>query len=119
MDHNYLDFEQRIVELEVKISELRLVGSDNDLNIGDEIQNLRAKSTKLTEKIYAKLSSWKVSQVASHPQNPYTLYYIKHIFTYFHKLHSYHYFTNNQSLIVTLTKINIRPYVVIRHHKRI
>ena len=65
MDPNYLDFEQPIAELEAKISELRLVGSDNDLNIGDEIQNLRAKSTKLTEKIYANLSSWQVSQVYS------------------------------------------------------
>ena len=72
MDPNYLDFEQPIAELEAKIRELRLVGTDNDLNISEEIQNLQDKSTKLTEKIYANLSSWQISQVARHPLRPYT-----------------------------------------------
>ena len=67
MDPNFLEFEQPIAELEAKISELRLVGTDNNLNIADEIKNLREKSIKLTEKIYANLSSWQVSQVARHP----------------------------------------------------
>ena len=61
MDPNYLDFEQPIAELEAKIRELRLVGTDNELNISEEIQNLQGKSTKLTEKIYASLSSWQIS----------------------------------------------------------
>ncbi len=75
MDPNYLEFEQPIAELEAKISELRLVGSDNELNIGEEIQNLKGKSIKLTEKIYSNLSSWQISQVARHPLRPYTLDY--------------------------------------------
>ena len=85
MDPNYLDFEQPIAELEAKISELRLVGSDNDLNIGEEIQNLRAKSTKLTEKIYSNLSSWQISQVAGtsafsvRVRVPRRAYFIKYI----------------------------------------
>ena len=53
MNPNYLDFEQPIAELEVKIEELRLVGSDNEINIGSEIENLRDKSTKLTEIIHS------------------------------------------------------------------
>ena len=67
MNPNYLDFEQPIAELEVKIEELRLVGSDNEINIGSEIENLRDKSTKLTEKIYSNLSSWDIVKVARHP----------------------------------------------------
>ena len=54
MNPNYLDFEQPIAELEVKIEELQLVGSDNDINISAEIETLRDKSTKLTEKIYSR-----------------------------------------------------------------
>ena len=80
MDPNYLDFEQPIAELEAKISELRLVGSDNELNITEEIQNLKDKSTKLTEKIYTNLSSWQISQLARHPLRPYTLDYLELIF---------------------------------------
>ena len=76
MNPNYLDFEQPIAELEVKIEELRLVGTDNEINISSEIENLRAKSTKLTEKIYSNLSAWDIVKVARHPRRPYTLDYI-------------------------------------------
>ena len=117
MDPNYLDFEQPIAELEAKISELRLVGSDNDLNIGEEIQNLRAKSTKLTEKIYSNLSSWQISQVARHPQRPYTLDYLEHIFTDFDELHGDRLFADDQALIGGLAKIDGRPCVVMGHQK--
>ena len=86
MDPNYLEFEQPIAELEAKISELRLVGSDNEINISQEIQNLKGKSKNLTEKIYSNLSPWQISQVARHPLRPYTLDYIEHIFTEFDEM---------------------------------
>ena len=70
MDPNYLGFEQPIAELEAKISELRLVGSDNDLNIGEEIQNLRAKSTKLTEKLLADLAGRPSPPASLHARLP-------------------------------------------------
>ncbi|NQV68869.1 MAG: acetyl-CoA carboxylase carboxyltransferase subunit alpha [Pseudohongiella sp.] len=117
MDPNYLEFEQPIAELEAKISELRLVGSDNELNISEEIQNLKAKSVKLTEKIYANLSSWQISQVARHPLRPYTLDYIEHIFTDFDELHGDRLFADDQALIGGLAKIDGRPVVVIGHQK--
>ena len=117
MDPNYLDFEQPIAELEAKISELRLVGSDNELNITEEIQNLKDKSTKLTEKIYTNLSSWQISQLARHPLRPYTLDYLELIFTDFDELHGDRLFADDQALIGGLAKIDDRPVVVIGHQK--
>jgi len=117
MDPNYLEFEQPIAELEAKISELRLVGSDNELNISEEIQNLKDKSTKLTEKIYSNLSSWQISQVARHPLRPYTLDYIQHIFTDFDELHGDRLFADDQALIGGMAKIDGRPVVIIGHQK--
>ena len=73
MFHDYLSFEQPIAELEAKINELRLVNSDNRISINEEIDNLRIKSERLTEKVYSNLSPWQVSQVARHPLRPYTL----------------------------------------------
>ena len=81
MNPNYLDFEQPIAELEVKIEELQLVGSDNNINISDEITKLKVKSRKLTEKIFSNLTPWDIVKVARHPQRPYTLDYIQQIFT--------------------------------------
>lgn len=117
MDPNYLEFEQPIAELEAKINELRLVGSDNELNITEEIQNLKGKSTKLTQKIYANLTPWQISQVARHPQRPYTRDYIEHIFTDFDQLHGDRLFADDQALIGGLAKIDNIPVMVIGHQK--
>lgn len=117
MDPNYLEFEQPIAELEAKIGELQLVSSDNELNITDEIQNLQAKSIKLTEKIYSNLSSWQISQVARHPLRPYTLDYIRLIFTDFDELHGDRLFADDQALIGGLARIDDRPVMVIGHQK--
>ena len=73
MNPNYLDFEQPIAELEVKIEELQLVVSDANINISEEISRLQTKSKTLTESIFSSLSSWQISQLARHPQRPYLL----------------------------------------------
>ncbi|CAE7161828.1 accA [Symbiodinium microadriaticum] len=117
MDPNYLEFEQPIAELEAKIRELRLVGTDNELNINEEIQNLQAKSTKLTEKIYSNLSPWQISQVARHPLRPYTQDYIEHIFTDFDELHGDRLFADDLAIIGGLAKLDDRPVMVIGHQK--
>lgn len=117
MDPNYLDFEQPIAELEAKISELRLVGSDGELDINEEIQNLQHKSTRLTEKIYANLSSWQISQVARHPLRPYTLDYINHIFTDFDELHGDRLFADDLSIVGGMAYLDDRPVMIIGHQK--
>lgn len=117
MDPNYLEFEQPIAELEVKINELRLVGSDNELNISDEIQKLQEKNTKLTEKIYANLSPWQIAQVARHPLRPYTLDYIQHIFTDFDELHGDRLYADDLALIGGIARLEGKPVMVIGHQK--
>lgn len=117
MNPNYLEFEQPIADLEVKISELRHVSDDNDLNINDEIQRLQEKSTKLTEKIYGNLSSWQISQVARHPLRPYTADYIEHIITDFDELHGDRLFADDMALIGGVGRLDGRPVVVMGHQK--
>ncbi len=117
MNHDYLSFEKPIAELQAKIDELSLVDSDSSININDEIENLKTKSDKLTEKIYSKLSPWQVCQVARHPLRPYTLDYIKHIFTDFEELHGDRLFGDDQSLIGGIAKIESYSVMIIGHQK--
>ena len=117
MNHDYLSFEKPIAELQAKIDELSLVDADSSININDEIENLRTKSDKLTEKIYSKLSSWQVCQVARHPLRPYTLDYIKHLFTDFEELHGDRLFGDDQSLIGGIAKIESYSVMIIGHQK--
>ncbi len=117
MDPNYLEFEQPIAELEVKINELRLVGSDNELNITEELQRLQEKSTKLTEKIYSGLSSWQIAQVARHPLRPYTMDYVRHLFTDFDELHGDRLFADDLALIGGIARLDDKPVMIIGHQK--
>ncbi|GAB3313568.1 acetyl-CoA carboxylase carboxyltransferase subunit alpha [Haliea atlantica] len=117
MNPNYLDFEQPIAELEVKIEELQLVGSDADINISEEIRTLREKSAKLTEKIYSNLSAWDIVKVARHPQRPYTLDYIPRIFTDFDELHGDRHFGDDRAIVGGTARLQGRPVMVIGQEK--
>ncbi len=113
----YLEFEQPIADLQAKIEELRLVGSDNSLNITEEITRLQDKSHSLTESIFANLSSWQVTQMSRHPQRPYTLDYIKHIFTDFEELHGDRHFADDAAIVGGIARLDGRPVMVIGHQK--
>ena len=117
MNPNYLDFEQPIAELEVKIEELQLVGNDNDINISEEISRLRDKSRKLTEKIFSDLTSWDIVRVARHPQRPYTLDYIPRIFTDFDELHGDRHFGDDKAIVGGIARLNGEPVMVIGQEK--
>ncbi len=117
MNPNYLDFEQPIAELEVKIEELRHVGTDADINISDEIEKLREKSTRLTEKIYSNLSAWDIVRVARHPLRPYSLDYIPRVFTEFDELHGDRHFGDDKAIVGGIARLRGRPVMVIGQEK--
>ncbi|MCB6184175.1 acetyl-CoA carboxylase carboxyltransferase subunit alpha [Leeia sp. TBRC 13508] len=117
MKTTFLEFEQPIAELEAKVEELRFVQDDSAVDISEEIDRLQKKSLELTKNIYAKLSPWQISQVARHPQRPYTLDYIDGIFTDFHELHGDRTFADDRAIVGGLARFNGQPVVVIGHQK--
>ena len=117
MGINFLDFEQPIAELEAKIDELRHVTNDAGVNLQEELRRLQSKSDQLTRSIFAKLSPWQITQLARHPQRPYTLDYLQHAFTEFEELHGDRMFADDQALIGGLARLGGRPVVVIGHQK--
>lgn len=117
MNPSFLDFEQPIADLQAKIEELRLVGNDNDLNIGDEVSRLQEKSNSLTKSIFSNLTSWQIARMARHPQRPYTLDYIEHLFTEFEELHGDRHFADDAALVGGIARFNGKPVMVIGHQK--
>jgi acetyl-CoA carboxylase carboxyl transferase subunit alpha len=113
----FLDFEQPIAELETKIEELRFVQDDSAVDISEEIERLQKKSQGLLKEIYAKLSPWQVSQLARHPQRPYTLDYVAAIFTDFHELHGDRSFADDLSIVGGMARFNGTPVMVLGHQK--
>lgn len=117
MQQNFLDFEQPIAELEAKIEELRLVGTDTDINISDEIARLKAKSKDLTRSIFASLTPWQITQLARHPSRPHFLDYIETLFTDFDELHGDRHYADDQAIVGGLARFDGQPVVVIGHEK--
>lgn len=114
---HFLEFEQPIAELDSKIEELRYVQNESAVDISDEIERLGHKSLQLTKEIYASLTPWQVTQIARHPQRPYTLDYVNEIFTDFQEMHGDRAFADDQSIVGGLARFNGQPCVVLGHQK--
>jgi len=117
MQLNFLDYEQPIAELEAKIDELRHMSSDSGLNITEEIQKLQEKSIELTRSIFASLTPWQTTQMARHPERPYTADYISRTITDFEELHGDRAYADDAALITGMGRLNGRPVMVIGHQK--
>ncbi len=118
MKVTFLDFEQPVAELESKIEQLRTVQSaSSTLDISQEIDQLQEKSLALTRETYAKLTPWQISQVSRHPQRPYTLDYVQHLFTDFEELHGDRAFADDAAIVAGLARFNGQSVMVIGHQK--
>jgi acetyl-CoA carboxylase carboxyl transferase subunit alpha len=113
----YLDFEQAVAELETKIEELKFMQSDSALDISEELVRLQEKANAQVKEIYSKLSPWQISQVARHPQRPYTLDFIGMLCTDFHELHGDRGFADDPAIVGGIARFNGRSVVVIGHQK--
>jgi len=117
MKLDFLDFEQPIAELEAKIEELRHLKGDTALDLVQEISALEAKSKSLTESIFKNLSDVQIAQLSRHPQRPYLLDYIQHIFTDFQELHGDRAFADDKAIVGGLARIEGQPVMVIGQQK--
>ncbi|MFI9652421.1 acetyl-CoA carboxylase carboxyltransferase subunit alpha [Guyparkeria halopsychrophila] len=117
MNPNYLDFEQPIAELEAKIRELQLMDDDQGLDIDEEIERLRTKSTDLTRSIFTNLGAWQVNQLARHPQRPYLADYLEQVFTDFREMHGDRAFGDDPAIIGGMARLDGLPVMVIGQQK--
>lgn len=117
MISNFLEFEQPIAELEAKIQELRMVGTDADININDEITRLESKCKQLTKDVFARLTPWQVTQLARHPLRPHALDYISMIFTEFDELFGDRSYSQGSSIVAGLARLEGEPVLVMGHEK--
>ncbi|XQW86188.1 acetyl-CoA carboxylase carboxyl transferase subunit alpha [Thalassotalea piscium] len=119
MSLNFLDFEQPIAELEAKIEELRLVDSGQELNLDleDQITQLREKNNELTKKIFANLDPWQTARVARHPNRPHTLDYLPRVFTDFDELAGDRAYADDKAIVGGTARLDGIPVMVIGHQK--
>jgi len=119
MSLNFLDFEQPIAELDAKIEELELVnnGQELDLDIEEQISQLREKNKEQTKKIFSNLDPWQTARVARHPQRPYTLDYIPRVFTEFDELAGDRAYADDRAIVGGTARLDGKPVMIIGHQK--
>jgi acetyl-CoA carboxylase carboxyl transferase subunit alpha len=117
MNLNFLEFEQPIAELEAKIDELRYISDDAEVNINEEVSKLEAKSKALTQSIFSNLSAWQISQLARHPQRPYTMDYLVRMFSEFQELHGDRCYADDQAIVGGVARLDGIPVMVIGQQK--
>jgi acetyl-CoA carboxylase carboxyl transferase subunit alpha len=114
----YLDFEAPIAELEKRIEALQVSHDEHDaLDISKEVEQLQKKNNKLLQDTYEKLTAWQISQVARHPQRPYTLDYIDELFTEFEELHGDRAYSDDPAIVGGIARFEGMPVIVIGHQK--
>ena len=117
MNPNFLDFEQPIAELEATIRELQYASDDAAVDVSTEVGALEAKLDSLTQGIFRNLSSWQITQLARHPQRPYTRHYLETVFDDFDELHGDRAYADDAAIVGGTARLDGKPVVVIGHEK--
>ena len=112
-----LEFEKPIKNLEDKIEELRTIGSDGQVNIIEEINVLQKKCNALIKDIYSNLTPWQITQIARHPERPYTMDFINLIFKDFHELHGDRTYSDDNAIVAGIAQFEGISVAVIGHQK--
>ena len=117
MSRDYLDFEQPIADLDLKIEELKHLSTESGINIAEEVVRLQSKSKILTKKIFSDLTIWQKAQMARHPRRPYTSDYVRYLIDGFDELHGDRLFGDDQALVGGIGEFRGRPVMLVGHEK--
>lgn len=113
-----LDFEKPIKDLEAQISKMRpKEGAEANEVINKEIAGMEKRLEKIRTEVYANLSGWQKVQVSRHPERPYTLDYLEHMFTDFIELHGDRVGFDDKAIVGGWAKLDGQPVMVIGHQK--
>lgn len=113
----FLDFEEPIEQLFEKRSKLVEMQTQGDLNLDDKIAELDKLIEEKKENLYANLTPWQRVQLSRHPERPYTLYYIHHIFEDFIELHGDRKAGDDKAIVGGIANLDGQSVVVIGQQK--
>jgi acetyl-CoA carboxylase carboxyl transferase subunit alpha len=115
MPRTVLEFEKPVVELEMKVEEMKKCS--DSLDVAEEIKALEEKIVQLRKSIYSGLTRWQKVQLARHPDRPYTLDYISLMTTDFVELHGDRCFADDKAIVGGFARIGDQPVMIIGHQK--
>lgn len=108
--------QKELEKIERQIGQLELVPGQDD-ETGREIQALHARIDALRDQVSAKSSAWEKTELARHPQRPYTLDYIERIFTDWSEIHGDRSFADDHAMVCGMARFHGEEVLVIGTQK--
>ncbi|HXN21260.1 MAG TPA: acetyl-CoA carboxylase carboxyltransferase subunit alpha [Candidatus Dormibacteraeota bacterium] len=104
-----------IEALEREVEELRRLGTIDASEA--ELERIRSEVAELRREFYTHITPWQRAQIARHPQRPYTLDFIRLLFTDFTELHGDRGFGEDPAIVAGFARYRGRPVAVVGHQK--
>ncbi|MEC3882911.1 acetyl-CoA carboxylase carboxyl transferase subunit alpha [Halobacillus litoralis] len=112
-----LEFEKPVIELREKISDLKRLTENSEMDLSDEIVTLENRLERLETDVYDRMAPWDRVQMARHPERPTTLDYIEYLFTDFLEMHGDRTFGDDAAIVSGIAKFKGQPVTVIGHQR--
>jgi acetyl-CoA carboxylase carboxyl transferase subunit alpha len=106
---------RELEELEREVEDLQRLSRNG--SPPPELEKLREQVTELRREFYTHLGAWQRTQLARHPQRPYTLDFIRLLFTDFSELHGDRAFGDDPAIVGGFARFHGRPVLVLGHQK--
>jgi len=113
----YLDFEEKVTDLDRQINELRRLSSTKGIDYSTEIRQLQKQQVAKMKRIYSNLTAWQTVQVARHPNRPVLTDYLNLMVKDFCELHGDRCFGDDRAIITGLGQIGTEKVLVIGQNK--
>jgi len=113
----YLDFEQKVADLEQQISELRDLGAKKGIDYSVEIRRLEKNRIAELKSLYGNLTAWQTVQVARHPQRPILTDYLHLMVKDFRELHGDRCFGDDRAIVTGIGQIARNKVLIVGQNK--
>ncbi|MBK7604535.1 MAG: acetyl-CoA carboxylase carboxyltransferase subunit alpha [Saprospiraceae bacterium] len=113
----FLEFEKPIADLYDQLNKLKAMDSEGTVDLDATVAALEKRIETEREDLYKNLTSWQRVQLSRHPERPYTLDYVKRIFTDFIELHGDRNVHDDKAIVGGMGKLDGKPVMVIGHQK--
>jgi acetyl-CoA carboxylase carboxyl transferase subunit alpha len=113
----YLDFEQRVVELERQVEELRKLSAQKGIDYSVEVRRLEKEKIAELKRMYSNLTAWQTVQVARHPQRPILTDYLNLMVRDFRELHGDRCFGDDRAMVVGIGQIARNKVLIVGQNK--
>ena len=112
-----LEFERPIVELRRRIEGLQEMQRSHGTDLSEAINQLNRQAEVLLDQVFSSLTPWQQTLLSRHPSRPYTLDYVRDLFTDWTELHGDRAGHEDHAIVGGLARFGDTPVVVIGHQK--